>query len=103
MANNNLCLTMKWFERTVQGFNPGSISQDRCPESGARCWTRLAGQHATSPRTPVGRHFQGGSSVARNPGLKQLGYSVRPFHGQEFPSQMSSSCLTLNPERTISD
>jgi hypothetical protein len=57
---------MKWFERIAQGFNPGSGSRVRCPESGTRCWARLTGQYATSP---IGRHFQGGCSVAHTQGL----------------------------------
>jgi hypothetical protein len=35
---------------------------------------------------PLGRHFQGGLRTC-TPRAKALGYSVRPFHGQELAAE----------------
>jgi len=98
-TNNDPCLTMKWFERIAQGFNPGSASRVMCPESGTRRGTGLARRYRTSLRTPVGRHFssfvpvalqtmtdrQGVSSITRNPGVKPWAVLCDHFMVKAFP------------------
>ena len=82
---------MKWSNRIAQGFSPGlGTPQDR-PESGDRtCGVEsrldvinsVTGIVVLEETAPLGRHFQGGVRTCR-PRAKALGYSVRPFHGQE--------------------
>ena len=97
-------LTMKWSHRIAHGFSPGWTSQKTALKVATE-WGRLF-QHdhpkfshrskhpALIQRQSFGRHFQGDLGVLPHPGLKALGYSVRPFHGQELASAPKASHRT---------
>jgi hypothetical protein len=74
---------MKWFKRIAQGFNPGFVAGETCPESGTRSWGVACELETEHQKTCLGRHFSSvvpnsqnyggqadGSSAARHPGLK---------------------------------
>jgi hypothetical protein len=87
-------LTMKWSNRTAQGFNPGLADIDRCPESGTRrFWARLVvdGPKCLKPNSVATFRAHFGQSIPR---AEALGCFVGPFHGRES-SRFSSELLTL--------
>jgi hypothetical protein len=91
---------MQWSDRIAQGFSPGSIRREKCPESGTRFLSVAGGLRMPIAATPLGRHSQGVSCATPYPGLKPakaLGYSVRPFHGSESRSQMNVSHGRFDP------
>jgi hypothetical protein len=69
---------MKWFKRIAQGFNPGFVAGESCPESGTRSWGVACGFKTEDQHTRLGRHFSSvvpysqnyGGQAARHPGLK---------------------------------
>jgi hypothetical protein len=72
---------MKWSDRTAQGFSPGYDA--------ARCGLKVATDSVSVvhglirwPRPKIGCQFQG-TLLLNQPRVETLGYSVRPFHGQE--------------------
>jgi hypothetical protein len=73
-------LTVKWFKRIAQGFNPGLRKALNRPESGDRDGHIVIGVLIHQPRPNIGCRFQGTSLSLPNPGLKPgaeaLGYSV---------------------------
>jgi hypothetical protein len=85
---------MKWSNRIAQGFSPGCEAkpQDR-PESGDRmCIVESMLEVMNDGRIVDARAGRNDRTLTplsgRNlgmpyPGLKPLGYSLRPFHGQE--------------------
>jgi hypothetical protein len=86
---------MKWSERIAQGFSPG-YDAARCAlpvRRSLRGYMDEGGKVATGsvlvvhgligwPRPNIGCHFQG-TLLLNQPRVETLGYSVRPFHGQE--------------------
>jgi hypothetical protein len=105
---------MKWFNKTAQGFSPVSCRDKPRPERAAesegyvisgsvaveRTTSKLSfpgfvpsasrygaiGNKAGARRSPL----QGDLAVDSFPGLKHLGYSVRPFHGQKTSRRITS-------------
>jgi hypothetical protein len=69
-TNNDLCLTMKWFERIAQGFNPGLVGRSECPESGTRIWDWLVESTYESQKYACRTPLSGRISRRAYPGLK---------------------------------
>jgi hypothetical protein len=80
-------LAMKRLKRTAQGFSPGDPKYASRPEraTDARdvlsgCPGELLGHTVAQVRSPL----QGDLLGSLYPGLEALGYSLRPFHGQDL-------------------
>ena len=83
---------MKWSDRIAQGFDPGWGKEKRALKVAPDVWAWLADRRVNNPNTHFGRHFQG-ALCGITPRAEALGYSVRPFHGQELilPLQLHSN------------
>jgi hypothetical protein len=84
-------LTMKWSDRIAQGFNPGLKEEKRALKVAPEVGPPLVDRSANNLNTRFGRHFQG-ASYDIIPRAEALGYSLRPFHGQ---NQLPCLCTLL--------
>ena len=91
----NWFLTMKWSKRIAQGFSPGLDRKKRALKVAPDVWAWSADRRTNNPNMRFGRHFSSfvpvspkttadrqGASCGVTPRAKALGYSLRPFHGQ---------------------
>jgi hypothetical protein len=83
----NVFLTMKWSDRTAQGFSPGLVGIDGCPESG----TNLADAGCNSDLA----HY------SHTPSLRAAGFEDED--DDENENEAPSSGTTIGPMRARND
>jgi hypothetical protein len=111
-------LTMKWSHRIARGFSPGWTSPKTALKVATE-WGPFIPARPSQTLTPfktssldstphIRSPLSGRSWRVTPPRAKALGYSVRPFHGQELASARPKSFAlehdslvnpTLNPEK----
>jgi hypothetical protein len=83
-------LTVKWSERTAQGFSPGLALRKMRPESGVRGgWLGLT--RASIDQSPTsGAAFGARLPDGLSPRVETLGCSLKPFHGSPTLSHIEA-------------